>query len=193
MRTRLPVWRGVIDDGSEIVIREATRRDARALLEHTNQLVTETDFMLKGGDDPLPALPEQRLILDYLERAPDCLCTVAAYPRRLGQGHILGSLTLTCGRTSRTRHTVQLGMGVLKATWGRGLGGRLLAAALTWARTNPILSRVSLQVYEDNVAARRLYRSRGFVEEGVMADEVRVNGRWVALVGMSCDVRGPGS
>jgi len=144
--------------------------------------------MLKGADDTLPGEPEQRLILDYFDRAVNCLCIVATRTSHsLGREPILGSLTLTSGRTSRTQHTVQLGMGVLQHVWGQGLGGLLLDRALTWTRANPILTRVSLQVYEDNEPARRLYLSRGFVEEGVMADEVRLADRRIALVGMSFD------
>ncbi|MDP6947140.1 MAG: GNAT family N-acetyltransferase, partial [Myxococcota bacterium] len=188
MRPRFPTWRGEDKAGEALVVRVADRRDAAQFIAHTRQLVTETDFMLKGGTDALPGIPEQRLILDYFASAPNSLCIVAARPSRpLGRAPILGSLTLTPGRTGRTQHTVQLGMGVLRTAWGLGLGGRLLDGALTWARANPILSRVSLQVYEDNEAARQLYLTRGFVDEGVMVDEVRLEGRWMALVGMSYD------
>ena len=137
------------------------------------------------------AVAEQRLLFDYFNRTPTCLSIVATRPSKaLGRQPILGSLTLTGGRTSRTCHTVQLGMGVLKHAWGLGLGGCLLDGALTWARANPILSRVHLQVYEDNEPARRLYESRGFIEEGVMREEVLLTDRWVHLVGMSVDTIG---
>jgi putative acetyltransferase len=49
---------------------------------------------------------------------------------------------------------------------GRGLGARLLDAALGWARGAPGVRRVDLIVFADNAAAVGLYRSRGFRDEG---------------------------
>lgn len=188
MTRRFRTWHGEDRAGGALFVRAAESRDAARFLAHTRQLVTETDFMLKGAEDTLPAEAEQRLILDYFARSSTCLCIVATRTaQHRGRDPILGSLTLTPGRTSRTQHTVQLGMGVLRDAWGLGVGGLLLDHALTWTQANPILSRVSLQVYEDNEPARRLYLSRGFVEEGVMADEVRLGDRRIALVGMSYD------
>ena len=191
MRPRFTTWKGSDKAGNPFLIRSADRRDAAAFLRHTAQLVEETVFMLKEGADGLPDLDEQRLIFDFFNRSPTFLCLVATRPSRgLGREAILASLTLTAARTQRTQHCVQLGMGVLKEAWGLGMGGALIDTALTWTRANPILRRVRLQVYEENEAARQLYRSRGFVEEGVMNDEVMLSDRWVRLVGMSIDVSG---
>ena len=192
MKPPFRTWLGEDRHGVPLVVRTANRRDAALFIAHTHQLVTETEFMLKGAEDTLPGVPEQRLILDYFARTMNCLCIVATRPpRQRGREPILGSLTLMPGRTSRTQHCVHLGMGVIRDAWGLGVGGHLLDHTLTWTRSNPILSRVSLQVYEDNEPARRLYRSRGFVEEGVMADEVRLADGWTDLVGMAYDASGP--
>jgi ribosomal protein S18 acetylase RimI-like enzyme len=61
-------------------------------------------------------------------------------------------------------HVGLLGMGVLRQWRGRGLGGRLLDAALAAAQGR--FEQVELDVYGGNVAAQALYRSRGFVEQG---------------------------
>ena len=191
MRPRFPTWRSPDKAGATLIIRAADRRDAAAYLAHTETLVGETVYMLKGVQDTLPDVPEQRLIFDYFSRTLTCLCLVASRPSRgLGREPILASLTLTGARTQRTQHTVQLGMGVLREAWGLGIGSALLDAALTWARANPILTRVRLQVYEDNHAARKLYESRGFIDEGVMQDEVLLSNQWVNLIGMSVDTSG---
>ena len=131
------------------------------------------------------------MIFDFFERSPTFLCLVASRPpRALSRQPILASLTLTGARTQRTQHTVQLGMGVLQEAWGLGIGGQILDAALVWAQAHPLLRRVRLQVYEDNIKARQLYTSRGFVEEGLMVDEVLMKDRWIHLIGMSFDSSG---
>ncbi|CAM3536106.1 N-acetyltransferase domain-containing protein [Bordetella sputigena] len=64
------------------------------------------------------------------------------------------------------RHTGVLGMGVRPDWRGRGVGKALLTAAVR-AAAGLKLSRIELEVYAANAAARALYQSCGFVEEGV--------------------------
>jgi RimJ/RimL family protein N-acetyltransferase len=63
------------------------------------------------------------------------------------------------------RHSGTLGMGVIAARRGRGIGRALLEAAL--ARADEVgLTRVELRVRTDNAAAIRLYERCGFEVEG---------------------------
>ena len=54
-----------------------------------------------------------------------------------------------------------LSLAVTAGERGRGIGGALLAAAMDRARRDQV-SRLFLEVAEDNAAARRLYRNFGF-------------------------------
>ncbi len=58
-----------------------------------------------------------------------------------------------------------IGMLVRDEWRGRGVGTALLAAAISWA-TAAGAHKIALEVWPDNVAALRLYRRAGFVEEG---------------------------
>lgn len=51
---------------------------------------------------------------------------------------------------------------------GAGIGTALLEAAVEWARANPAVHKVTLQVWPHNVAAIALYRRHGFVVEGYL-------------------------
>jgi ribosomal protein S18 acetylase RimI-like enzyme len=62
-------------------------------------------------------------------------------------------------------HRGRLGMGILRDYRGRGIGRRLMEAALTKAKQHGLI-RVELTVYDSNVTAIALYRKCGFVEEG---------------------------
>jgi len=63
-------------------------------------------------------------------------------------------------------HGGRLGMGLLPAHRGQGLGRRLLEAALEEARARG-MERVELEVYASNERAMRLYETAGFEREGV--------------------------
>lgn len=73
------------------------------------------------------------------------------------------------------RHTAVLGMGVVAAYRGQGIGSRLLTAALGLAPARGI-RRSELIVRSDNAAAIALYRRFGFVDEGTCRNYMRVDG-----------------
>jgi RimJ/RimL family protein N-acetyltransferase len=178
-------WRGQDRAGDAILIRQGLPRDAPRFVEHTNALVGETDFMLQCREDDRPDPEFQRQLLAYFQRVDNYLYLLAVRPGGgPGREPVIGSVALTGGSTTRSRHVVQLGMGVQRNVWGRGIGGLLLEAALDWCRANPVIHRVELQVFADNPVALELYRSRGFVDEGVLRAEALVGGAFHDLIGM---------
>lgn len=68
---------------------------------------------------------------------------------------------------------------------GRGLGRRLLSELLHIVFDEIRAHRFFLDVVEDNLRARHLYESFGFVEEGVMREATQREGAWLSLVLMS--------
>ena len=74
-------------------------------------------------------------------------------------------------------------MGLRKSHRGRGLGTRLIRAALEAGREAGF-ERIELRVWADNVRAQRLYRSVGFVEEGRLCGDIKVDGRTIDAVVM---------
>jgi ribosomal protein S18 acetylase RimI-like enzyme len=74
-------------------------------------------------------------------------------------------------------HEGMLGMGVLDEYRGRGLGERLLRAALDAARTGGF-ERISLSVYARNTRAFELYRKVGFAVEGIRVRGKKLDGEY---------------
>jgi diamine N-acetyltransferase len=68
---------------------------------------------------------------------------------------------------------------------GRGLGRRLLAEILRTVFEEIGAHRFYLDVVEENLRARHLYKSFGFIEEGIMREATQREGRWLSLVLMS--------
>ena len=75
------------------------------------------------------------------------------------------------------RHCGSLGMGLLPETRGRGVGTRLVQAAIdrSWELG---LERIELEVYASNSPALALYRKVGFVIEGVKVRARKLDGRY---------------
>ena len=74
-------------------------------------------------------------------------------------------------------HVGRLGMGLLPDARGKGLGRRLILAAIDSARERGF-ERVELDVFASNTRAKALYERVGFVEEGVRRRARKLDGQY---------------
>jgi ribosomal protein S18 acetylase RimI-like enzyme len=99
------------------------------------------------------------------------------YPHRvaLHEGRVVGWCDVLPADRPALRHGGMLGMGLLPAYRGRGLGRRLIEETLRDARAAG-LSRVELSVRADNARAIALYSRLGFQVEGRRRRALLVDG-----------------
>ena len=81
-------------------------------------------------------------------------------------GTIVGHAFLESLLLAVTSHVVRLTIAVHEGHQRQGIGRALMNELLRWARSNPRVEKVELQVRSTNEGAVALYRSLGFVEEG---------------------------
>ncbi|KQN60452.1 MULTISPECIES: GNAT family N-acetyltransferase [unclassified Rahnella] len=140
---------------SEIVIRHAESTDAQALGQLYAQVPVYSDTLQLPY--PPAALWEGRLA----NSSPHRFALVACI-----DGKLVGNLTLMVEEPWRRRHVATFGIGVDVSFQGRGVGSKLLAAALELCDKWLQVKRVELTVYADNDAAIALYKKFGFMLEG---------------------------
>jgi putative acetyltransferase len=100
------------------------------------------------------------------------------------EGRVVGTLGLTVGERRRA-HSADLGITVHPDFWGRGIGSRLMEAAIDLADNYLSLVRIGLGVYPDNERAIALYRKYGFQEEGRQRKYVFRAGEYVDTLMMA--------
>ncbi|KAA0943672.1 GNAT family N-acetyltransferase [Pseudomonas sp. ANT_H14] len=103
----------------------------------------------------------------------------------LHAGEVIGQLGMEQYLRVRQSHVGSLGMGVAVAWQGKGVGSKLLGAALEVADNWMNLHRVELTVYGDNEAAQRLYHTFGFETEGRLRDYALRDGVFVDALTMA--------
>ena len=103
----------------------------------------------------------------------------------LHQGAVIGNIGLEQFSRIRRSHAGNIGMAVAVQWQGKGVGSKLLAAALDVADNWMNLQRVELSVYADNEAAIGLYRKFGFETEGLFRDYAVRDGRLVDTLSMA--------
>ena len=102
----------------------------------------------------------------------------------LAEGQVVGWCDALPKPLPIHRHVGVLGMGLLPAFRGQGIGRPLLQRTLEAARAGG-LSRVELTVREDNPGAITLYQRAGFEAEGVQRNAFKVDGQYQNLIMMA--------
>ena len=89
-------------------------------------------------------------------------------------GAVVGCLSFDNGSYRRIAHRGSLAVSVRENWRGQGIGTAMLQALLDWAEANPLIEKIGLSVFANNVDAIRLYERLGFVEEGRQPREMKL-------------------
>lgn len=144
----------------------------------------------------LNSVAKERQYIEMIEAPP--LKNVSEYQRGLilkngpvyyavENGKVVGWCDIFPEDNPRLSHRGTLGMGLLAAYRGQGLGARLMTAALAHAKKFG-LEKVELNVYTSNTAAIKLYKKMGFVQEGLIKKYRKLEGVYFDCMVMSKDM-----
>ena len=88
----------------------------------------------------------------------------------------------------RMYHRAELGISVVKAYWGRGIGSQLLEQIIAYAKSHSI-ELLNLEVRSDNARAIHLYEKFGFRSIGISPAFFKIVNQYVDCVLMYLDLR----
>lgn len=143
----------------DITIRRATPQDATAIIRFIHQTDTESRFMTREPGEFSVTLEEEQALLSAQGSERAWFVAIAG-------DDIVGMVNLNRVHTRlRLRHRATLGLVVLHAFQGQGIGRRLLETMLAWAQGEDI-EQIELAVVTNNERAKRLYTHLGFTETG---------------------------
>ena len=164
---------------SDLTIRRATPADAPGFV------AMMSDEAVFGGllQLPYPSEAAWRQRLDEQQAAGKTDLHLVAVR---GDGALIGSAGLHPASASlRRRHAMSLGISVVAAAQGQGVGSALIEALLDYADRWAQVLRVELTVYADNERAIRLYERFGFQTDGRMRAYSMRGGRYVDVLAMA--------
>jgi ribosomal protein S18 acetylase RimI-like enzyme len=157
-----------------ITVTDITMEHAAGFREAVDAVASERRFLARTE------APPQEHMLAFVQTNID-----ASNPHvvALDDGHVVGWADIRPSNAPAMRHCGTLGMGVLAAYRGQGLGRRLLDAVVSRA-WNAGLERVELEVRLDNEPAIALYERTGFLREGLKVRGMLIDGSYVDMVQM---------
>ena len=163
----------IIIKNKKVIIREADKTDAKALIEYLNVIGGESDFLTFGiGQFDKSIEQEQDFIENVLEKE-NALFIIAEV-----NGKIVGNLNFSGGPRQRTAHSGEFGVSVLKEYWGTGIGKELIEYLINWSKNSGIIRKINLRVRTDNTRGIHLYKKFGFLEEGIIKRDFLINGEF---------------
>ncbi|MBR3794832.1 MAG: GNAT family N-acetyltransferase [Clostridia bacterium] len=145
--------------GEEILLRSLCAADAGEALALCRRTAGETMFMSRYADEWTMTPEEEMQYIAKMECNPKALMLGAFVSGRLAG---IASF-VPPSPVDRARHRATLGICILKAHWGRGIGTAMLEALMDAAMETP-LEQLELEVVSANERAIRLYERMGFVE-----------------------------
>ncbi|MBK6617259.1 MAG: GNAT family N-acetyltransferase [Nitrosomonas sp.] len=164
---------GVRRTPRNIQIREIRQQDSEQFSALLAQLAEESDYTLLTASEYRAGAATQASRTAQIIQSPSQQIFVSCNLEQL-----VGFVAISQGIYQRNAHCGSLMIGVSASHQRRGIGRRLMQAALEWASSRDI-ERIELTVAEANLAAIGLYQQFGFIREGVKLDAYRVDGRAV--------------
>lgn len=160
-------------------IREAVPDDAEALYNFGETLLSETSFFLRGPGERARSVAEMRGVIERFASLPHYRLLNA-----WDKGHAVAEAVAMGGDFKRNGRSAVVGIGVLAAHAGQGLGRKLMRALDEFA-VETGMRRLELTVMAHNDVAQSLYRKMGYVAEGTKRDSMFVDGRYVSEIVMA--------
>jgi len=166
-----------------VVIRQAEVYDAESLLNCIKTYIPTSNYIPKLESEIKLTIDQEKEWINSFILNDNSLLLVAEY-----EGKVIGNIDLTGNRRKIMEHTAVIGMGLLQEWQHIGLGTAILSAIIEWAKNNPILELIWLQVYTENEAGLNLYRKMGFTENGIIQNFFKQDNKYFHNLTMSLTV-----
>ena len=128
-------------------ITPAKPADAAAILDYLKQLGGETDNLSVGAEGLPFTVAEEKAYLAARESTRDCLMLLVKQG-----GQIIGDASVE-RLPRRMRHRGSIGISVLKAHWGRGIGSALMAQPSGSMRNSAFKSSAPIRTVSASAAS----------------------------------------
>jgi len=167
-----------------VTIRQAKIDDAEKLLNCIKTYIPQSNYIPKLVEEIKITIEQEKEWINSFLTNENSLLLVAEC-----DNEIIGNIDLTGNRRKIMEHTAVIGMGMLKEWRNYGLGTTLLKLTIEWAKENPILELIWLQVYTENELGLNLYRKMGFEENGIMKNYFKQDNKYFHNLTMSMNVK----
>lgn len=150
-----------IKNNNKLLVRNAEPEDAESLVEINLKVLSERIYMLREPEEASYTKEGEIKNIETLRFSEGALYIVAEVEKK-----VVGYLDFKNGGLLRTMHCGNFSIFILNEWRHTGIGCILIQTLIDWAVKNPLIEKITLQVFSTNERAQRLYKKLGFIEEG---------------------------
>lgn len=158
---------------NNLIIRPATRHDAKDIIKHVKTVGDETDFLTFSSEQFNVTVDEEIKIIANHNSSDNQIFIIAEY-----EGQIIGVANMMASQKPRLKHIGEFGISVIKSFWRCGVGTAMINYLIDWAKSTEILTKINLMVQKDNLRAIETYKKIGFEVEGEMKRAMYLHGAY---------------
>ena len=175
----------LLGGGETLLLRSLCAQDAPQALAVCKRTAGETLNLIRYEDEWTITVEQEAAHIKRQEDDPKALMIGAFVGETLvGIGSIAPPAPV-----DRARHRLSLGVCVLRAYWGRGIGTAMMQTLVEQARHMPA-EQIELEVVGTNERAIRMYERFGFVQFGRHPRKLKYrDGTYADMVMMMLDLR----
>ncbi len=159
-------------DKDQLIIRGATRKDAKNILTFLHKVSDETQNLTFSSSDLKMGVKDEAEFLAKVEKNETFI--LAEY-----KGEVIGTSQIIIPIRERVKRTATVAISVLQAYWGVGVAPLLMDKILERATILGV-KKLNLKVRSDNIRARKFYEKYNFVQEGETSRMFFIEEKWVS-------------
>jgi len=153
----------ILKSGLKLNIRSIEEKDASDFLEFMKVVHSETKFLGREGSEFTETVDDEIKRINEVRTDENIEIFVAEIDNK-----IVGQITVAIVRNKlRYLHRARIGIMILQAWTGKGIGGKLMQEMINWCNNkSPRVEQIELEVVVGNDKAYNMYKNFGFVEFG---------------------------
>lgn len=178
-----------LKSGEQATLRVIEQKDLQRLVTFYNDLVAEKredpgTALHAGFNEELDLDEESEWLASIFGAAEkgEMVCLVTEV-----SGKIVANGGITRGKYMDTRHHGSLGLTVIRAYRGMGIGSKMIKELLTECR-NIGIENVEVEFLSTNASAQAAYEKAGFQKSGTIPKMVSRNGKYMDVTIMSREI-----
>jgi len=162
-----------LKNGVEAEFRKLEKKDAQAVLDYLCIVGKETTNLLIDEEGLGILIEEEEQIITRYHQHPISMmlgCFI--------NDQLVGVSNLSAKDRHKIKHVATLGVSVLKAFWGIGIGYQLMKILIDHAKQTNLIHVIHLDVRADNEKAIQLYKKLGFEQMGYFKKAFIIHGEY---------------
>lgn len=161
-----------LKNGQKVILKSPEISDAYQMIDCIIDVSRTTDYITSLPEDYqvyLDDMKKEEAFLEGHNKSPDKYMISVFIDNR-----IIGSCALRFGETIKTKHRGTIGIAIREEYRGLGLGSILFDEVINIAKNREDATQLELGVMKDNIIAKKLYTSKGFIKTGDVPRALRL-------------------